>query len=82
MTTEAPTSMRAIGINEPGPPEVLQIGEQPVPLPAADEVLIRVHAAGVNRPDVLQRLGLYPCLLYTSPSPRDIKYDRGCRLLR
>lgn len=61
--------MRAIAIREPGPPEVLQIGEHPTPVPAADEVLIRVHAAGVNRPDVLQRQGLYPVPTDASPLP-------------
>jgi NADPH:quinone reductase len=53
-------SMTAVGIREPGPPEVLQAIERPIPEPAAGEVLIRVAAAGVNRPDVLQRKGLYP----------------------
>ena len=44
----------------PGGPEVLQLVRRPVPRPGAGEVLIRVAAAGVNRPDVLQRRGLYP----------------------
>jgi putative PIG3 family NAD(P)H quinone oxidoreductase len=61
--------MRAIAIREPGPPEVMHIGEQPTPVPDADEVLIRVHAAGVNRPDVLQRQGLYPLPPDASPLP-------------
>lgn len=52
--------MRAIGIVKPGGPEVLVPGERPTPVPKAGEVLIRVHAAGVNRPDVLQRTGNYP----------------------
>lgn len=52
--------MRAIEITQPGKPEVLQLCERPLPVPQAGEVLIRVHAAGVNRPDVLQRLGKYP----------------------
>lgn len=51
--------MRAIEIREPGGPEVLQACDRPSPAPAAGEVLIRVHAAGVNRPDVLQRKGGY-----------------------
>jgi putative PIG3 family NAD(P)H quinone oxidoreductase len=55
-----PTVMRAIDPAQPGGPDVLQIAERPVPTPAPGEVLIRVHAAGVNRPDVLQRMGLYP----------------------
>ena len=55
-----PTTMTAIDPAAPGGPEVLVPVERPVPLPGDDEVLIRVHAAGVNRPDVLQRLGRYP----------------------
>jgi NADPH2:quinone reductase len=52
--------MIAIEIREPGGPEVLIPVERPKPSPAAGEVLIRVAAAGVNRPDVFQRLGRYP----------------------
>ncbi|MES2297741.1 MAG: NAD(P)H-quinone oxidoreductase [Pseudomonadota bacterium] len=52
--------MRAIEISQPGPAGTLQLCERPMPVPKAGEVLIRVHAAGVNRPDVLQRLGHYP----------------------
>jgi NADPH:quinone reductase len=52
--------MTAVEIREPGPPQVLRAVQRPVPEPAAGEVLIRVVAAGVNRPDVLQRRGLYP----------------------
>jgi NADPH2:quinone reductase len=52
--------MRAIHISQPGGPEVLQIGEQPQPICKPGEVLIKVHAAGVNRPDTLQRSGNYP----------------------
>jgi len=52
--------MRAIEIKQPGGPEVLQLAERPLPELKAGEVLIKVHAAGVNRPDVLQRLGHYP----------------------
>ena len=51
--------MNAIVIQQPGGPEVLQLRQQPKPRPAAHEVLIRVHAAGVNRPDVLMRQGKY-----------------------
>jgi NADPH2:quinone reductase len=50
----------AIEISAPGDPEVLSAVERPDPVPAAGEVLIRVAAAGVNRPDVMQRKGLYP----------------------
>src|ERR1700757_1483875 len=52
--------MTAIEIREPGPPQVLRPVERPVPQPRAGEVLIKVAAAGVNRPDVLQRKGAYP----------------------
>lgn len=55
-----PATMTAIDPEKPGGPEVLVAAERPVPQPKADEVLVRVEAAGVNRPDVLQRLGLYP----------------------
>ncbi|MGI3899634.1 MAG: NAD(P)H-quinone oxidoreductase [Janthinobacterium lividum] len=51
--------MTAIAIAEPGGPEVLRLEERPVPRPRLGEVLIRVSAAGVNRPDVLQRAGHY-----------------------
>ena len=52
--------MRAIEIRQPGPPDVLSLCERPIPEPQHGEVLIKVHAAGINRPDVLQRLGHYP----------------------
>jgi putative PIG3 family NAD(P)H quinone oxidoreductase len=52
--------MAATEILEPGGPDVLTPVMRPVPVPAADEVLIRIAAAGVNRPDCLQRRGLYP----------------------
>ncbi|MDB5938375.1 MAG: Alcohol dehydrogenase, zinc-binding domain protein [Polaromonas sp.] len=52
--------MRVIEITSFGAPEVLQAGTRPDPVPAAGEVLIRVRASGVNRPDVLQRTGNYP----------------------
>ena len=55
-----PDRMVAVEISSPGGPEVLRIGERPLPWPAAGEVLIRVEAAGVNRPDILQRRGRYP----------------------
>lgn len=59
MTASLPETMRAVEIAGPGGPEVLRPGTRPVPVPAHDEILIRVAAAGVNRPDVLQRQGLY-----------------------
>jgi NADPH2:quinone reductase len=52
--------MRAIEITQPGKPEVLQQCERPLPELKSGEVLVKVHAAGINRPDVLQRLGHYP----------------------
>lgn len=55
-----PDQMNAVEIAEPGGPEVLRPVSRTVPAPGAGEVLIRVAAAGVNRPDVLQRMGLYP----------------------
>jgi len=55
-----PTQMTAIEITEAGGPDVLRPTERRVPAPAAGEVLIRVAAAGVNRPDVAQRNGSYP----------------------
>ncbi|WP_332813865.1 NAD(P)H-quinone oxidoreductase [Ramlibacter sp.] len=52
--------MKAIEITRPGAPEVLRLGERPDPAAGPGEVLIRVAASGVNRPDVLQRAGHYP----------------------
>jgi NADPH2:quinone reductase len=52
--------MKAIIITRPGAPEVLQIAERPIPEFSADEVLVKVAAAGINRPDVSQRKGNYP----------------------
>lgn len=52
-------TMRAVFADVPGGPEVLQVKEVPVPQPAVGEVLIRVAAAGINRPDLLQRQGKY-----------------------
>ena len=54
---ELPDVMRAIDPDGPGGPEILRVVERPVPRPARGEVLVRVAAAGVNRPDVMQRLG-------------------------
>ena len=52
--------MQAVEISRFGAPEVLRLGERPLPVAGAGEVLIRVRASGVNRPDVLQRTGAYP----------------------
>jgi NADPH:quinone reductase len=58
--TALPERMTVIAIREPGGPQVLTLEPRPVPKPGAGEVLIKVAAAGVNRPDVMQRMGLYP----------------------
>src|SRR5215813_14123786 len=55
-----PTQMTVIGISKPGGPEVLLPERRAVPVPGAGEILVKVHAAGVNRPDVAQRSGSYP----------------------
>lgn len=60
MADEIPTEMTAVEITTPGGPRVLKPGQRPVPAPKSGELLIRVRAAGVNRPDVLQRQGHYP----------------------
>ncbi len=57
---DIPETMTAIEISKPGGPDVLVPVLRPVPIPTTDEVLIKVSAAGVNRPDLLQRAGLYP----------------------
>lgn len=58
--TAPPSSMTAIAIADKGGPEVLQPVTLPVPQPGAGQLLVKVAAAGVNRPDIMQRLGLYP----------------------
>ena len=55
-----PTRMTAIGIKAPGGPEVLVLEQRAVPSPGEGEILVKAAAAGVNRPDVMQRQGLYP----------------------
>ena len=60
MTAPVPETMTAVEITAPGGAEVLKPATRPVPEPSAGEVLIKVAAAGVNRPDVIQRRGLYP----------------------
>lgn len=59
-TARLPAAMTAIAITEPGGPMVLKPEKRPLPQPGPGEILIRVKAAGVNRPDVLQRQGAYP----------------------
>jgi NADPH2:quinone reductase len=58
--TTVPAMMVAIEAEQPGGPEMLRPVERPVPQPGPGEVLVRVAAAGVNRPDLMQRMGLYP----------------------
>ena len=67
--SDIPKTMQSIGIEKPGGPEVLKLIESPTPSPANDEVLIQVSAAGVNRPDCLQRRGMYPVPADASPLP-------------
>lgn len=55
-----PHEMNAIAIREPGGPDVLTLVKRPVPRPGPGEILVRIAAAGVNRPDVFQRAGAYP----------------------
>jgi NADPH:quinone reductase len=58
--TDLPSRMTVIAIRAPGGPDVLVPEERDVPAPGAGEILVKVGAAGVNRPDVMQRIGLYP----------------------
>jgi putative PIG3 family NAD(P)H quinone oxidoreductase len=58
--TSIPLQMTVIAIRAPGGPEVLTPEPRPVPTPGAGEILVKVAAAGVNRPDVMQRMGQYP----------------------
>jgi len=58
--TSVPATMTAIGIASPGGPDMLVPQERPVPQPGDGQILVKVAAAGVNRPDVIQRMGHYP----------------------
>src|SRR5262249_34386996 len=58
--TSLPSRMTAIAIRAPGGPDVLVPEERPAAAPGEGEILVKVTAAGVNRPDVMQRQGLYP----------------------
>jgi len=60
MSPNLPTQMKAVEISQPGGPDVLKPALRPVPSPGPGEVLIKVAAAGVNGPDLMQRKGLYP----------------------
>ena len=69
------TTMNAIEITAPGGPEVLQSCTRPRPVPNADQVIIQVAYAGVNRPDALQRAGLYfPAKTGAGSEPRYATY--------
>src|SRR5262245_47487636 len=58
--SNVPARMTAIAIRAPGGPEMLVPEERPLPQPGEGELLVKVAAAGVNRPDVMQRMGQYP----------------------
>lgn len=60
MSPALPSAMRAVIVREPGAPESMVLADLPLPVPGPGEVLVRVQAAGVNRPDLMQRKGLYP----------------------
>jgi NADPH:quinone reductase len=60
MSSKLPKTIKVIEMSGPGGPEVLKSGERPTPSPQAGEVLVKVAAAGVNGPDLMQRKGLYP----------------------
>lgn len=62
--------MRYIDISKTGGPEVMILQQGKIPKPGAGEILIKVHAAGVNRPDIMQRQGEYP------PPPGRITHSR------
>ncbi len=69
MSPEIPQQMQVVEITKPGAPDVLKIATQSVALPKSGEVLIKVAAAGINRPDILQRQGRYPVPAGASPLP-------------
>jgi NADPH2:quinone reductase len=66
---DLPATMTAVEITAPGGPDVLKLKSLPVPKPGSGQVLIKVAAAGVNRPDVAQRMGVYPPPSGHSPLP-------------
>ena len=68
--------MKSIQIEKFGGPEVLVIKDIDIGKPGPKEVLIKNKSIGLNFIDVYHRTGLYPCLLYTSPSPRDKRQSR------
>jgi NADPH2:quinone reductase len=64
---DLPQTMRGIEVSAPGGPEAMRVAQMPLPVPKPGEILIRVQAAGVNRPDVAQRMGAYPPPAGASP---------------
>ena len=66
---KSPSSMNYIEITQPGGPDVLKLAQASIPEPGEQELLIKVHAAGINRPDVIQRAGHYPMKAGMSPVP-------------
>lgn len=60
LCTFLPTEMHCIEIIKPGPSGALELTQRPIPIPGKGELLIKVAAAGINRPDIFQRQGLYP----------------------
>ena len=66
--------MKAIVITQPGGPEVLSLTDRPEPVPARGEILVRVKATGVNRADLLQRMGMYPAPADSSPDIPGLEY--------
>lgn len=70
--------MKALVITQPGEPDVLAVVDRPKPVPAGDQILVRVAAAGVNRADLLQRAGHYPAPL---DSPQDIPGMEFCGIV-
>jgi NADPH:quinone reductase len=69
MSNTLPTSMQAVEISAPGGPEVLKPVTRPLPAPKPHEILIKVAAAGINGPDIMQRKGLYPAPAGASDLP-------------
>ena len=69
MSANLPKQMKAVEISRPGGPEVLKPVERPVPAPGPGEILIKVAAAGINGPDLMQRKGLYPAPAGASDLP-------------
>ena len=69
MSNALPATMHAVWISVPGGPDVLKPVERPLPVPKAHEVLVKVAAAGINGPDIMQRKGLYPAPAGASDLP-------------